>query len=67
MIAADDYQAMILDIGMLTGELSRAELFDALVESVKARRLNPQYVVLLRDRLNAVLDAADYPPPEPLT
>jgi hypothetical protein len=50
-----DYTEMVLTMGGLLGQLRREALFNELVASLKAGQLNPDYLALLRDKLNEAL------------
>jgi hypothetical protein len=59
-----EYEELLLCLGMVTGALCRPENERQLIESIAHDRLDGRRVTWLRDRLTAILKAAE-PDPEP--
>lgn len=57
-MSSDDQQALLyLSLGMVAGTLTNPDVMARLIESLKSRELNADYVRAVYDRLHEALDA----------
>jgi hypothetical protein len=60
---SEDYAELLLSLGQTSGMLSRPELFEQLVASLRTQALDSGHLLYLRGKLDAALQAAGHPDP----